>query len=93
MSSPCCLAGETQQTLPKIAGALGLVQVMAQAFNGVGVVGCAFMEHIEPNEHEVPKEPISLCIAGRAAVIAKDVANGLQGVSFISVGCAGLEVR
>jgi hypothetical protein len=92
LSPPRCLAGKAQETLPKIACALGLVQVMAQAFNRVGVVGGALMEHIEPNEHEVPKESISFRIAGRAVVIAKDVANGLQGVSFVSVGCAGLEV-
>ena len=65
---------------------------MTQAFDCVDIIGCPLVQDIEPDEHKVPKEPIGLCVAGRAVVITEDVADGLQGVSFVIIRLARLEV-
>ena len=77
LCSPRGLAGEAQKALPEVACASGLVQVMAQAFDRVGIIGCSFVQHIEPDEHKVPKQPIGLCITSCAAVITEDVSDAL----------------
>jgi hypothetical protein len=50
------------------------------------------MQDIEANKNEVAKEPPSFAVAGRAAVITKDVANCFQGVALVVVAYIGLEV-